>query len=815
LPLGNCAADERACGAGRLDNDRIDMQRLSGLVVKTGAIALAMAFAGCGGGGGGDSTAGVPSAGAPAPGVPVADAPVQRTVQGTAAKGLIKGATVSLYAIDAQGVRAATALGTATTGADGTYKLQIPASVQNFVIEVTAAPGATMADEATGTDIALPTGMKLRSVVTLADGASGTYEGTVSPLTEMVVRTAETTDGKLPKQAIAQAKANVRTLLGFDPETVKPINSNSDKAAGASEDEKNQSLALAAISQMASTVTADCGQSNPGERISCVVKQLSGSVKVEDGKPSLEQNRLAAFRDALKTVAEDKKINHTGKDKVVGIPVISAPAPTTTTTPTPTVPVKEPLSPVAATKALFASVRTNLQAIDKGNALQATADAIKADLNSDLLPLSNDVSGFGALALNALEQFDRYRKHEISASTFQVWQYQLYPGDTYPIYNIGEGSGNCTIHQDSLYPLSMLCTTVHLYSIGQSSTANTIIRDYVTRTVKLTPSGGEYYYEVTFQKNTATFDKNYSFKSVTSSPIGDRFYGRGTYSHYDNAILELSMSGSMPGRLDESGRLQAGAETWDFTMTRIPEQNHVAVYKLGGSFTASTSGTPNTKGQLTGKVEIDKSSFLRLATDVSNEHVLQNPVNELQVTLRGTVGTTTAEGTLRASGDKLDKSKTVHMPTSLSFDGSIKHNDATVFTGKVAITRGGFEQFDATAPESSTNFVADAVELGGTLSVPNRPVLGLTVGATRTGLDTANVSLQYRDAASVINASVSAKAGEKNPLVKVSSADGVAFSFTTGSTAPVNVTKDGAITAVLDPNKGIISYKDGTTESLK
>jgi hypothetical protein len=154
------------------------------------------------------------------------------------------------------------------------------------------------------------------------------------------------------------------------------------------------------------------------------------------------------------------------------------------------------------------------------------------------------------------------------------------------------------------------------------------------------------------------------------------------------------------------------------------------------------------------------------------------------------------------------------MPTRLSFNGSLKHKDATVFTGNVAINRAGYENYDDSADESDTNFVADMVNIGGTLSVPNRPRLSLTLSATRTGKDSADISAQYRNGTSVINASVTARGGELHPLVKVASADGVAFSFT-DTTAPVQVTKDGAVVAQIDLSKGIISYSDGSTESLK
>lgn len=773
------------------------MQRINGTVIKTGVIAIALALAGCGGGG--DS--------APDAGGPVAEAPAQRTVKGTAAKGLIKGARVSLYAVDAQGVRAATALGTATTGADGTYSLQIASTVQNFVIEVTAAPGATMADEASGAELPLPADMKLRSVVTLAPNATGAYEGTVSPLTEMVARTAESADGKLTPQAVSQAKANVRTLLGFDPETVKPINSNNPAAASASEDEKNQSLALAAISQMGSTATADCGQSTPGERISCVVTKLASSVTIKDGQPALEQNRLSAFRDAIQAVAQDKKINRTGKDKVVGIPVFNPPA--TTPPPVATAP-----TPVAATKALFASLRTNLSALDEGDAFRKTADAIKADLNRDLVPLSKDVGGHLALSVNALEQLDRYRSGQTAAEMFYVSDYQLYES-TYPS-DYSNGMGNCRITKS---PLSMTCTTGELDVLEQESgpTADGYTRTYVTRTMSFQPKAGTtngFTYATLFEKRSITYTRGNVTVETAPRPITGTFSGEMSFARHADVIAEVAIKGRMPGRLNGEGKLLSTAEEWSLNATRTEEANGIALYQFGGDLSVITGGTATQPGQTAGKVEIDHSSFLRLAMAAGSNRVAVNPANELQVTLRGSVGTTAVDGTLNVSGDKLDKSQTLRMPTRLSFKGSLKHKDAAVFSGKVAISRDGYDNFDATAAESESNFVADTVEIGGSLSVPNRPVLSLTLGATRTGIDSANITAQYRDDTSVINASVSAKLGERYPLVKVSSADGVAFSFA-GTAAPVKVTKDGAVTAEIDLGKGIITYADGSTESLK
>jgi hypothetical protein len=779
------------------------MQNISGMVVKTGVIALALALTGCGGGGGGDAST-------PAPGAPVGVTPAaERTVQGTAAKGLIKGAKVSLYALDAQGVRGAAALATAITGADGTYKLQVAASVQNFVIEVTAAPGAVMADEATGTDIAIPEGMKLRSVVTLASNATGTYEGTVSPLTEMIARTAETADGKLPQQAVALAKTSVRTLLGFDPETVKPVNSNSAAAATASEDEKNQSLALAAISKMGSAASADCGQNSPGERISCVVTKLAASVKVTDGQPSLEQNRLAQFRDAIQAVAEDKVINRTGKDKVVGIPVLT-PVPTPTTpAPTPPAPVGASATQLQATKALFASLRTNLRALDEGDAFRATANAIKADLADTVAPLGDDVGGMATFVSSAVDHLNTIR-----ASTSWYRTYARVLGNVVsnsPVsYSIMNGEGGCDI---VLSPLSMTCTVVqNNYLPGSGATSFTAgTRVYATRVFKIVPKAGsttDYSYTAYLEKNTAKYEGFTIVGDTVKEAIGSVVSGDITIARNGATLTQLSVKGGMTGRLNAGGTLDSDYEDWALNVARTDEASGTALYSFGGVFSAIKAGQPS------GKVEIDSTSFLRVALPASTGKVAVNAANELQVTLRGIMGNTTVSGTLRASEGKQDKSKTTYVPTKLSFAGSLKHLDATVFSGKVALTRNGYENYDASAAESATNFVADTVELSGALAVPNRPNLSLTVGATRTGPTTTDISAQYRDGTSVINASVTTRAGERQPLVKVSSAEGVAFSFT-NTVVPVKVTKDGAVAAELDLGKGIITYIDGSTESLK
>ncbi len=220
----------------------------------------------------------------------------ERTVQGTAAKGLIKGAKVSVYALDAQGVRGAAALATAITGDDGTYKLQLAASVQNFVIEVSAAPGAVMADEASGTDIAIPESMKLRSVVTLASAATGTYEGTVSPLTEMIARTARngrtanchSRQSPRPRPACVPCSASIRKPSSRSIRTAPPQRTRAKTR-------RTRAWPWPRSRRWAVPPASTAAQSNAG-RADCLRRDQTGGLGEgrSDGQHSLEQNAPCA-----------------------------------------------------------------------------------------------------------------------------------------------------------------------------------------------------------------------------------------------------------------------------------------------------------------------------------------------------------------------------------------------------------------------------------------------------------------------------------------------------------------------------------------
>ena len=103
------------------------MNRFLANTAKLTVLSATLLAAGCGGGGDTPAPAGTPDVVTPTP-APVA----QRNVSGVAAKGAIKKARVQVFALDAQGVKGATALATTVTGDDGSYSFKVATTAPGF-----------------------------------------------------------------------------------------------------------------------------------------------------------------------------------------------------------------------------------------------------------------------------------------------------------------------------------------------------------------------------------------------------------------------------------------------------------------------------------------------------------------------------------------------------------------------------------------------------------------------------------------------------------------------------------------------------------
>lgn len=167
------------------------------------------------------------------PAGPSSTAPL--TLSGQAAKGILRNASVSVYAV-VGGQVASTPLETVRSSDDGRYSFSLPATDSPLVIEVQALPGVTkMLDESrvdsngnfAEVDVQ---SLRLRSFVTRLNAATTVH---VNPLTEVALQLAQqATQGSRPAgltpDALSVGIAAATQIMGRDPFITAPAARASD-----------------------------------------------------------------------------------------------------------------------------------------------------------------------------------------------------------------------------------------------------------------------------------------------------------------------------------------------------------------------------------------------------------------------------------------------------------------------------------------------------------------------------------------------------------------------------------------------------------
>src|SRR5450830_1059581 len=764
------------------------------LKVPTMLLLSAALLAACGGGG---------SSGGPAPGAPdVPVAPVaQRSVNGVAAKGIVKKARVQLFALDAQGNKGSAPLASTVTGDDGSYSVKIATTVLNFVIEVDAASGASMADEASGQDVEFPAGLKLRTLVQLAAADETAVTSHVSPLTEMVARTAERASGGLSAANIAQAKTGVIAALGFDPEKTRPVNSNSAAAASATPEERMQSLTLAAISTLAQDKQLGCAQAAISARIACVVQNVSQSAALNGDKLTLDEAIRAGLRDALVNVAANTTINHTGMGSVTGFPAFSQSV-------VPTTPGA--LTGVAAAKKLFTSLRTNLQAwsdsTKQGGKLATQYDSVRADFDKATAPVDASLLVWVKMAENGLDLLADF-KAGTSNSGFR--------GLAFPT----GAWGGCTVYSDAAATVkatsaaNALTVSCNVTNLGNPIVTNgRIYADvYPGSDIVMTPIAGEagkFSYAARAVKAVRSFMNGDHTVTTYVGNYGSAADARATgtiaYTKSGNNVASVNISGMMPARINDDGAVLTDYEMWTLSALRTPLGENEINYSFSGQVTAYLGGVS------VGKFILNEGSFMRTVED--HHDAVDDLVKEARLAVTAQSGHSSVSGALRFANFQAAKNGGRYLPTQVEFTGSIASADGQFFAGTLSLGATYYAAFDSAAPVSASNFVKRTAALSGTVTVPNRPKLLLNYTTSSESPTLVKQFAQYNDGSVVFNASW-VRDGDAADVIRLASSEGVTVELNGADT--VDVKRDNVKVAVLNLKTGVINYADGAFESLK
>ena len=254
-------------------------------------VALA-ALTACGGGGGS------------------AEAPAKVTVAGTAAKGLLAFAKVSVYEIGQSGP-ASTPLATGETDKDGLYSLSIAPTSRPILVKIESIAGKTkMLDETQVVSgefkqVDVGVGLVLRSIA--LDASSGTVNVSANPFTDAAVAAAENAkdvDGQPVAWSADAIAGGIQLANQLVPPGVDPFKTTATsltQVASNSGAQNDLLVALTGFMQKAQSCIPDDGPTVTLADIQCEQKELkdSTSLKVTAAGSSLvNAARLSQYRIA-------------------------------------------------------------------------------------------------------------------------------------------------------------------------------------------------------------------------------------------------------------------------------------------------------------------------------------------------------------------------------------------------------------------------------------------------------------------------------------------------------------------------------------
>lgn len=829
-------------------------QTLSALLASAGLMAA------CGGGGGDNASATPESTNASV------------TLSGTAAKGLMANAVVTVHPIKADGsVDTATVLATTTTDDKGKYTLPVfkIAKSQPYVVKVSvqtdpSKPATTHLDEVLKTATALPSGFAMRSVRFAPSTATPTTDTTsITPFTEMAVAAAVKAGGVTTANA-QQALKVVNTLLNIvDVTQVTPA---AGVAEATTEEQKKLAVMLTAVSQLANSSELGCtdasGATTNGAKTQCVVEKLASAASTTAVK--LETATLdvsAKLAGAVNTVLADPDVaSKVDASSLVSI-VANLACTKTSTSDTCAVPTTgstttDPVATaIAAARLFIGEVKTDWTAMFSAGgatsiatgALNKQAFAFDKAMREIGVPAELMIKDVGALSL-AASFYNDYKSGRIPATENQRGR-----GD---VSMIAGGNGisafastapiGCGVYRDAE-------GTVLATSRDNVARVYCSARYYLSRT---NPAAGTTVYSVWRHRFALSPNADGSFSFEGKAHRGDStcFSGSGCTNYVFQALQldaqgkEITFAGTITPTTANTGEITKLNIEGDLPAPFISGTNvlSTSIFKhqlkldvataaaaADGSITQTASGKVTAlseAGAVVSSATIKPSSVVNVLDDRS---VDRHSTGMLSLDLVFSNTGAEFEGTFAITESTWDKSKTQLVPTKASLSGTLRTVTSGtasdflkgVFTATIPATgTGSVASFDATVAKSSNNFYSVDASFVGAISASGRPTIELTLGGGWIEDSMAGraktVDLQYRTLVNGTPRSVvkltgepDASTGALSKLTLAEQTNSLSMVWTPGASS-VDLMQGTRKVGTLAVGSGVLTFTDSTFISL-
>ncbi|WP_229213511.1 hypothetical protein [Duganella sp. BJB488] len=474
-------------------------------------------------------------------------------------------------------------------------------------------------------------------------------------------------------------------------------------------------------------------------------------------------------------------------------------------------PAQPSAGPVADTKALFGSLRTNLQAWSDANkdggGLSNSTHAMKADFDSATSPLDQNLANWISVSFSGIKLYDDFIQKRSTAITIK-------DGESWA------PMGACTLFKDaaatiamtssdvsSVTPKSVSCTLNGMVVEGserKSASSNLYAHTLIGNNITLTPAAsGSFAYTTQTMRFSQTYYRDqygpYGYQPlINPTPVGSPAQGTVGYRINGDILTTLQLDGTMPAHANAAGTLVTDYETWHVKASTTAQASGINSYAVSGSISSVKDGAA------LGTVKLADTSFIRASVSGNRYRA-----TEAKLDIEVATANNTASGTLSLKFET-DKYGNYLQPTSTQFSGSFTNRRGENFTGVITIDVSNYKNYNSFAPQSATNFAPTNTSFKGNLKIVGRPVLAVEFAEHDTSYNTAQFNGTYNDGANVITFDGNTAAPG---TTHIASATGVTVTLVDGAKL-VDVYKNNSKTAQINLSTRVINYIDGTFETL-
>lgn len=724
------------------------------------------------------------------------------TAAGTAAKGRMANALVTVHAIRADGSVDDTALASTRTDSKGDYSLDFTGNLaQAHLVRVTAQADTTHVDEVTGAVQPLPAGFVMRSLI--AAGVASASNAAVTPFSEMTIAAAEKL-GSLSADNTQRAIVTMTQLLGFNPVAVS-VKATSE--TGTTPEEQRQAVMLAAVSQLAATGGLGCSTGSAGEVASCVVDKLADAASADTMKLQIGGTDVSAsFAGAVQTVLATPSLAGNVSAAVVTSALDNLQCSGSACLPTaPNRDAETVAGAIAAMKSLLTEIRSDWQTLF-GVGATGTGD------------VGTQLTQFETAATSVQVPVEMLAK-DVAALTVGIEYYNDFKAGRTTAPSVTRGFGQVTTAPGVFGDRPAVSCAA--YS-GNAFNVQATSQNDVT---------GVYCAAAYYVSTAGTYRHGFAIAPDTGNA------GRFTYQAFANFrpqtgsstnISSPAVSGVITSTADIQGRVRAFALDGSLppafesgTSTVIPGAFKVT---MNATRTIDAADAKTSETLLSGKLEgLDTSGAVRSVLDIRAGLFTEQAglLGPLKLDLAWAAGGSRFEGGFSTGAMVASKHGLSLVPSEVTLEGKLSNTiDGSMvefLTGKFIAKVIGYETYDQSQPDSATNGYTIDLRAQGSASAPNRPTLQFSAGGSvRSHDDQAMLaSLQYRSIVNgtprmTVNASQSSDATGAR-ITRISEvASGVSLSIDRALPTADVFSGKGEKIGVLDTRSGILTFVDGS-----